>query len=196
MTTRRLTLAISVLVLVAACDRIAFWRADLFSAQLEVADGSMMDLESLKQNTASVFVFVAPDCPLSQNYTLTLNELAKQFESKSVQFYGVIAGDWFDKSEIDEFITTYNTQFPILLDRDFRLAKLFDATITPEAFTVDGDGNILYQGAIDNWAGELGQHRTVITEHYLRDALTRIVLGKSVQITATQAVGCYIERLG
>lgn len=35
-----------------------------------------------------VLVFLSPSCPLSQKYTLTLNELAKEFRGK-VKFYGV-----------------------------------------------------------------------------------------------------------
>jgi len=46
------------------------------------------------------------------------------------------------------------------------------------------------------WAGEFGQHRTVITAHSLRDALTRTVLGRPLEIIATEAIGCYIERPG
>jgi hypothetical protein len=42
---------------------------------------------------AAIFVFLAPDCPLSQNYTLTLNNLAKDFEPKGIGFYGVFSGD-------------------------------------------------------------------------------------------------------
>ena len=40
------------------------------------------DLSSfLNGHKAVVFVFLAPDCPLSQNYTLTLNELNSSFQA-------------------------------------------------------------------------------------------------------------------
>ena len=48
-------------------------------------------IHALVQNhKATVFTFLAPDCPLSQNYALTLNTLDMQFKPMNVGFYGVI----------------------------------------------------------------------------------------------------------
>src|SRR2546426_4819763 len=89
------------------------------------------DLSPLVANhKASVFVFLAPDCPLSQNYTLTLNNLHAQFRDDDAGFYGVVAGDSFEKSEIDGFVKTYKVSFPVLHDRDFHLTDFFGAVKT------------------------------------------------------------------
>jgi hypothetical protein len=77
---------------------------------------------------------------------------------------------------------------------DFTLANFFGATKTPEAFAVTPAVKIFYKGAIDNWAPGLGEHRQVITEYYLRDALNAFLEGKDVKIRQTEAVGCFIER--
>jgi peroxiredoxin len=195
MTRRSKIILASLLLLLAACDWISPRASEVFSVKLETAGGALLDLSAARDNEASVFAFLAPDCPLSQNYTLTLRELADEFAPDGVRVYGVISGGWFDQAEVDEFVRTYALTFPILLDDDFVLADTFDAIVTPEVFTIDGSGRVLYRGAIDNWAGELGQHRTVITEHYLRDALGLIVSGERPEIRATQAIGCYLERL-
>jgi peroxiredoxin len=188
------TIALSLCLSAAACDRAP--RANgIFSMNVPTAAGELLDLSSLGDNSVSVFSFLAPDCPLSQNYTLTLDELTTKFASDHVRIYGVISGGWFDEAEVDEFVTTYGIDFPVLLDDDYVLANLFGATVTPEAFAMDPEGRVLYSGAIDNWAGELGQHRTVITDHYLRDAIASILSGATPEITKTQAIGCYLERL-
>lgn len=195
--TRKWTTTASVLALVlflAACDRTPRV-SRIFSVQIETATGSVLDLSSLRDNTVSVFAFLAPDCPLSQNYTLTLNQLAEKFAPDGVRLYGVISGGWFDENEVDGFVRTYGLDFPVLMDDEYVLANLFEAVVTPEVFTMDPDGRLLYRGAIDDWAGELGQHRTVITQHYLRDALTRILAGESPEVSHTDAIGCYLERL-
>ena len=150
----------------------------------------------IQGNNASVFVFLAPDCPLSQNYTLTLNTLQAQFRTNSVGFYGVVPGDHFQKEEIDSFVRKYKIDFPVLPDRDLDLAEFFDATKTPEVFAADSEGKIVYRGAIDNWADGLGQHRQVITANYLLDALGSVIRNEDVQVKATEAVGCFIERRG
>ena len=150
--------------------------------------------ELTRANKASVLMFLAPDCPLSQSYTVTLNNLHSQFEHASVGFYGIVAGNDSSENELHEFVSRYGLNFPVLLDRDFALTNFFDATQTPEAFAVNSSARIFYKGAIDNWASGLGDHRQVITEYYLRDALSSFLEGKEVKTRHTQAVGCFIER--
>lgn len=166
----------------------------LFLLLSACSGGPSLDFSLLKDKRATVFVFLAPDCPLSQNYTLTLNNLQAQFDEASVGFYGVIAGVHYSKEEVDEFVRTYKIIFPVLLDRDMGLADFFGAKATPEAFAVNPRGDILYRGAIDNWAVDLGQHRSVITGHYLMDALNSFIRSGDVQTKETRAVGCIIER--
>jgi hypothetical protein len=146
----------------------------------------------LEGKKAAVFVFLGTDCPLSQSYTLTLNNLNKEFEGSGINFVGVFPG--LQKSAIDDFVKTYQVNFQAVQDPDFKLADFFHATKTPEAFVVDSTSHTIYKGAIDDWAPELGLHRTVITKHYLSDALTSLRDNKPVQLKETQAVGCFIER--
>lgn len=166
----------------------------LFSFKLFSATDVQYDSSLLKKNKVTVFIFLAPDCPLSQNYTLTLNSLNDQFLKDSIAFYGIIAGKGFEKKEVDEFVNKYKINFPILLDKTFNLANYFNATKTPEVFVVNPGETILYKGAIDNWASDLGVHRSVITERYLEDALKSIVQNTDVHLKETKSVGCFIER--
>src|SRR4030095_14210031 len=146
--------------------------------------------EHLKNKQAAVFVFLAPDCPLSQSYTRTFNDLRAQFQTSGIEFYAVFTRD----TAVQDFVATYKITFPVLLDRDYRLMDFFGATITPEAFAVDAQGRTFYQGAIDNWDPELGQHRAVMTEHYLQDALNGFIQHQKIRVKQTKAVGCFIER--
>jgi len=147
----------------------------------------------LQGQRAAVFVFLAPDCPLSQNYTTTLNELRNQFKTSGVEFFGVFAGPFAIQGS-DEFVSTYKVGFPVEKDSDFKITDFLGATTTPQAFVVDTAGRTLYAGAIDNRAPELGQFRTVITENYLRDAVQSVIDGKEVPVAKTTPVGCFIER--
>jgi thiol-disulfide isomerase/thioredoxin len=167
--------------------------ANIFSYQLSLSNDSLLNFETLRNNKASVFVFLAPDCPLSQSYTLTLNKLRGQFADVGVGFYGVVESSRYKKKEIDEYIAQYRIDLPIVLDSHADLAKFFGAIVTPEVFLVNSEGQTIYQGAIDNWAPELGQHRTVITEHYLLDSLNGFVRSGRVSVSTTKPVGCFIE---
>jgi thiol-disulfide isomerase/thioredoxin len=146
----------------------------------------------IEKHRAAVFVFVAPDCPLSQDVTGTFNELHTQFADADIEFYAVFSG----KAAVEGarvFQQTYHVDFRDIPDGDLRLAKFLGATTTPEAVVVDGNGKALYSGAIDNRASELGERRFVITEHYLADALDSLQKGQDVRVKRTKAVGCFIE---
>jgi hypothetical protein len=148
----------------------------------------------LEGKKAAVFVFLGTDCPLSQNYTLTLNDLSKEFEGSGVRFIGVFSGPEPQKGAVDDFVKTYNLRFQTVADPDFKLADFLHASKTPEVFLVNSTAQTIYKGAIDDWAPELGLHRAVVTKHYLKDALDSMLMNKPVAITETQAVGCFIER--
>ena len=192
---RKLFLALCIFFSVAACHKKGNEeKNNLFSFRLFSTNNSSFDFSILKNSKASVIVFLAPDCPLSQNYTLTLNALSDKFQNNRVAFLGIISGKGFKKEEVDSFVNKFKIKFSVLRDEDLNLAAYFKATKTPEAFAVNSEGKILYAGAIDNWAVDLGKHRSVITEHYLEDALKNIVENKEIQIKKTEAVGCFIER--
>jgi hypothetical protein len=95
---------------------------------------------------------------------------------------------------MEVFAKTYRIQFSVMPDVDYRVSDFLEATTTPQAFVVNRAGRTVYAGAIDNRAPELGQQRTVITEHYLADALESIVEGRQVRVERTRPVGCFIER--
>ena len=148
----------------------------------------------IENHRAAVFVFLAPDCPLSQDVTGTLDELHRQFEAAGIEFYAVFAGKPAVKGAAI-FLKTYHVGFPDLPDADLRLTDFLGAGITPEAFVVDGNGQTVYSGAIDNRAADLGQRRLVVTENYLADALDSLLKGSPVRVKRTKAVGCFIERV-
>jgi thiol-disulfide isomerase/thioredoxin len=148
----------------------------------------------IENKHGAVFIFLATDCPLSQNYMPTMNQLSKQFAANAIGFYGVFSQQELSPKTLDDFTTSYGMNFPAVRDEQFKLADVFGAATTPQAFLVDSTGETLYKGAIDNWAPELGQHRTVITEHYLLNALESLRDNKAVTVKETPAVGCFIER--
>lgn len=151
-------------------------------------------LNDFTSYAATVVTFLGPECPLSENYTKTLNNLQKQFEPNKVRFVDVFSGTYYSEHAIDSFITLFDVQQPKYLDKDQTLTKKLQATITPECFIFDSNGKVVYSGAIDNWAVDLGQKRQVITEFYARDVLQALIEKKSIPYSKTQAVGCFIEQ--
>lgn len=142
---------------------------------------------------ATVITFLGPECPLSENYTKTLNDLQTQFSAQHVRFIDVFPGTFYDEKAIDSFIQRYAVQQEIYLDKDQSFVKRLQASITPETFIFDEHGKLVYSGAIDNWAVDLGVKRQVITEFYVRDVVQALIQKAPVPYTKSQAVGCFIE---
>ena len=141
---------------------------------------------------ASVFVFMLPDCPACENYSLTLNTLAKKYKAAGIMFYGVFPP--FVKSDsIEKFRTTYKINFPLLVDYNKELLNAFDAHVAPSVYVINETTSLLYHGRIDDWMYAVGKKRTVISNHELEDALIAISSGKKIKVTQTQPVGCLID---
>lgn len=177
-------------LLLTACQSkdITLQTVSLRTMEQEKVNGS-----ELFEGHISAITFLMPECPLSENYCLTLNDMQMKYEQEGVDFIGVVAGDMFSMYEIDAFIDEYGLRIPVYLDKKKELVTLLEATITPEVFLLDTAMHVMYSGAIDNWAVDLGRKREVITKFYLRDAVDALLEGRHIETSKTEAVGCFIE---
>ena len=97
------------------------------------------------------------------------------------------------KRDVREFEEKYGLEMEWRMDRRGKLRERFGATHNPEAFLLDGEGNVRYRGRIDNLYVSLGKRRGVVTEHYLEEALEALRDGQAVLVTRTEPVGCLLE---
>ena len=148
---------------------------------------------NLANHKLSVFYFLAPECPLSQNYTKEINDINNQFKNDNVKFYAVFSGLTYSVDEMKTYKEDYSIKIEGLKDEEYVLAKHFKATITPEVFVIDKNEEVIYSGKIDNWIESLGVKRQNVTELYLKDAISKYLSGKEIIINKTEAVGCVLE---
>lgn len=118
----------------------------------------------------------------------------EEYADQGVKFQGVYTSPVIRKREIKNFHEKYKIPFPGEIDKGYSLANRWDTTVTPEVVMTSPIGQILYQGAIDNWYYALGKNRPEPTEHYLKDALDAFLAGKTIEKKRTEAVGCLINR--
>ncbi len=156
------------------------------------AGGRPVSLAFADSNRASVFVFLDPDCPLSQNYTLTLQRLNDRYEPSGMAVYAVFPGD-LRHAAVDSFRTAYRLTIPVFYDPGLEFVRRYKVTVTPEVLLLDAASHVVYRGAIDNWAIDLGKKRSRITENYLDDAMAAVAGDRPVPLARTEPVGCYIE---
>ena len=172
---------------------VNFAQNDLFFP-VKTLDNKTIDLaKTLPQHKATVFVFLMPDCPLCEYYTGALKKLQTEYAAKNINFYLVFAGTLFSTKEIDAYLKKYNLNFTAILDTEKRLARILGAEVTPQVIVVNAQFKRIYNGKIDNWITENRQHRTLVTEFYLADALLAIVNNDTIKTPFTRSVGCFIQ---
>ena len=151
--------------------------------------GPITLLEANMEYTA--YVFMGVECPISQKYIPTLNELAKN--QQQLNIVGVFSGT-LSSDDRTQFTHQYKVNFEVIPDPDFELADRYSAAVTPEVFLVGKGGEVHYSGAIDNWFVSLGRNRFAPSEHYLLDAFKEVIAGKKVEVSNMPAIGCFLER--
>ena len=142
---------------------------------------------------AVVFVFLGPECPISQRYVPELNRLAAGQGTNGVEFFGVLAGQTMTRTQAVAFVKEYAIQFPVLFDEGLALARWLRPTHMPEAFVLKPDGDRLYRGRIDDWYQSPGKPRSVVEHRELRDAMDAARAGKMPRKFYAPPVGCYFE---
>ena len=148
--------------------------------------------QQIRDQAATVVLFMDPECPVTQKYGATLRQLHEEWQEKDVAVVAVYPVVGIDNETITEFAQGYRYNFTHLPDPQQQLSQALQASTTPEVFLLDSLGQVRYRGAIDNWFYELGRYRRVVTEHYLEDALTSYLQGDPVVIAKTEAIGCLI----
>lgn len=156
--------------------------------------GTKHSLSEWKEKRAVVVVFLGTECPLVKLYGSRLVELANRYREKSVQIIGINANGHDTLQEIGHYVRVHNVNFPMLKDAGNRVADQFGAKRTPEAYLLDEQRVIRYQGRIDDQYG-VGYSRPGVTRQDLAVAIDELLAGKPISQPAVEAVGCHIGRV-
>ena len=76
---------------------------------------------------ATVYVFLAPTCPISQAVTLELRTLHQQYAAQGVAFVGVFPDSTLKPAALAEFGREYQLKFPLRADPGHQLTRRLGA---------------------------------------------------------------------
>lgn len=155
--------------------------------------GRQVSLGDFQDKKAVVVVFIGTECPINNAYMPMLMELDRQFGPRGVQLLAVNSNQQDTPKRIAEHAKKHELAFPVLKDEDNRVADLFGARRTPEAFVLDGERVIRYQGRIDDQFG-LDFKRPKPTRRDLVEALEEVLAGRTISQPTTPVAGCLIAR--
>jgi peroxiredoxin len=162
---------------------------------LKDVDGKTVNLSDYAGKNIVVLEWTNYDCPFVKAHyndeTHTMKDLSKKYKAKGVVWLTINSTHYATPESIKEWAKAQNiADQKLLVDTDGTVGHTYHAKTTPHMFVIDKDGQIVYQGAIDN--APLG--RTADPHvNYVDQALSEVLAGKPVSVPETKSYGCSVK---
>ncbi len=141
-----------------------------------------------------------PECPFVKKHYNSGNipGLEKTYTAKGVIWLSINSSAQgkqgsFTPEEFNKFIAekgAYPTA--VLIDREGKVGRLYDAQTTPDMFVINPEGALIYQGAIDD-APSTDVADVKTAKNYVSAALDAAMNGKPVVVSTTKSYGCSVK---
>lgn len=164
------------------------------AADFNLKDGSGKEVKLSDFSGKNVVViFVSTKCPYSNAFNKVMADLSKDYSAKGITVLGINS----NKAETAADVAAHAKEhfpFQVLKDEENKVADLYDAQVTPEAFVIDGSGTIRYHGALGNSKNPTTDASRANSDD-IRGALDELIAGKQIAKDKTKAFGCSIKRV-
>ncbi|MFT5290242.1 MAG: hypothetical protein ACI8QS_000583 [Planctomycetota bacterium] len=194
-------LAVSLAVSLACSEEALPEARQPVDARIFDLDGQPVDLfasaDSVAEDrpVATVFIFTATDCPISNRYAPEIIRIIELFRHQGVNLQLVYADAVDDAEKVRRHLEEYAYPCGALLDLKHELVTVTGATITPEAVVYDRNQRLVYRGRISDRYVDFGVERRASSSNDLERVLTALVDRQVLEFESTKAVGCFIPEL-
>jgi thiol-disulfide isomerase/thioredoxin len=148
-------------------------------------DGKAVDI-TLGQGV-TVIAFISTQCPISNDYNDRMSAVYKEYSAQGVKFYFLNANSTEPAGVVKEHRESAGFPFPVY--KDDTVVEKLGASVTPETFVFNQNGERIYHGYIDD-----SRNAARVTKQSLRDAIEASLAGKAAPVAETKAFGCTIKR--
>jgi peroxiredoxin len=135
------------------------------------------------------------ECPFVRYHyqkASTMKDLAAKYKDKNVVWLAINSTSHQEIEKNREFVKKNKVLYPILDDSSGVTGKAYKAKTTPHIFIINTEGNIAYNGAIDNAPlGKVPENEKLV--NYVDKALEELIAGKEVSTTKTKPYGCSVK---
>ncbi len=163
---------------------------------LDEVEVTLDDLRGEAKDRVVVLEWFDPDCEWVRVYhsaTTTVRDLRAEFSSPTVRWAAVYSSTPPEGRKAVELnraaVERWGIDYPVLLDPDRSVAKLYEVTQSPTVVVIGVDGEIVYRGPIDNTT-EPGTPGTV---NHLRAALEAAMRGERPESSELSGPGCHLQ---
>lgn len=141
----------------------------------------------LRGSKGTVYLFLSTDCPVAMQYTPRINALVKEYADEGFKFQALFPNDMESKPQIETYMRERSYSFPYDVDLGASKAKGLGVSSVPSVVVLDGKGQRVYLGAIDD-----NQDSRLVKKSYLANVLKKLDSGESVKFEKTNALGCVL----
>lgn len=127
-----------------------------------------------------------------------MQELQKTYRQKGIIWLSIISSapgkQGYCTPEEADRLTEENGAAPtaVLLDPEGEIGHLYEAKTTPHMFIIDKNGELVYDGAIDDIRSARIDDLKTAT-NYVQKALDELLDGKKVSVQTSQPYGCSVK---
>jgi peroxiredoxin len=150
----------------------------------------------LADHEVVVLEWFNPDCPFIVRHHKTHKTMDETFaavKDKGVAWLAINSGaegkQGAGLERNQKAVKDYGVTFPVLLDPDGSVGQAYGARTTPHMFVIDGDGVVVYAGAIDD--DRAGEHPGKV--NYVAAAVNAVLAGEKVATAETKPYGCSVK---
>ena len=154
-------------------------------------DGATHTLSDLKGKVV-VLEWTNPGCPYVQRHynDETMTE-SSAMHGDEVTWLAVDSSNFVKPEDAKKWREEKGLPYPVLLDPDGKVGKLYEAKTTPHMYVIDAEGLVRYSGAIDDDAR--GEKKSAERTNYVSSAVEALLEGKEVEMTQTKPYGCSVK---
>ena len=163
------------------------------NASIKDINGTEVDLFTADSDF-TVVVFMGWECPLVRQYVPGLKTLRDRWAKQNVRWLAINSNQHDSLTELQYFARKFDFDLPMLKDVGNQLADQFGAQRTPEAFLLNKQQEIIYQGRIDDQF-TYGRQRDKPVNQFLATAIQQAVDKKPIDPSYVEPDGCIIGRV-
>ncbi len=162
---------------------------------LTAADGSVHTLSDYAGQVV-VLEWINPNCPYSLRHTReqTMVDLTAKYGDVAWLAINSTAADHSDYLQPAEhlaFNQKNGVDYAVLYDASGEVGHAYNAKTTPHMYVINGEGTILYNGAIDD--DPRGRLSSYERDNYVDGALTALAMDSAADPATTRPYGCSVK---
>ncbi|MEL6321555.1 MAG: thioredoxin family protein [Cyanobacteria bacterium J06626_14] len=162
----------------------------------DVVTGSPISLETFKDKSALLIMFICRHCPFVKHVQAELAKIGTDYANSELGIVAISANDaekYPDDApdSLKEMVSEMGFNFPFCFDETQEVAKIYTAACTPDFFLFDRDRCLVYRGQLDD---SRPGNDIPVTGGDLRNAIDTLISGTTMLVYEQKpSIGCNIK---